>query len=120
MCICYVAIVSFYVDNIQPVDKMLVGSPKDIKCLVETPYITNPDDVNISWTGPNGAIGNTGITITPTVSNGTDHWSTLQFLQLSEDDEGLYWCNATVLGYEEVKRASINLTNFTSELTYIL
>ena len=97
---------------------MLVGHPQKIRCLVDTPDITNPDNVNISWTGPNGAIGNTGrLRITPTFSNGTNHISTLEFLQLNEDDEGLYKCNTTVLGYEENKTALINLTNFTlSEL----
>ena len=81
----------FYVGNIQPVDKMLVGHPQKIRCLVDTPVITNPDNVNISWTGPNGAIGNTGrLRITPTFSNGTNHISTLEFSNLNEEDEGLY------------------------------
>ena len=104
----------FYVGNIQPVDKMLVGHPQKIRCLVDTPDITNPDNVNISWTGPNGAIGNTGrLRITPTFSNGTNHISTLEFSNLNEEDEGLYKCNTTVLGYEENKTALINLTNLT-------
>ena len=93
---------------------MLVGHPQKIRCLVDTPDITNPDNVNISWTGPNGAIGNTGrLRINPTFSNGTNHISTLEFSELNEDDEGLYKCNTTVLGYEENKMALINLTNFT-------
>ena len=93
---------------------MLVGHPQKIRCLVDTPDITNPDNVNISWTGPNGAIGNTGrLRITPTFSNGTNHISTLEFSNLNEEDEGLYKCNTTVLGYEENKTALINLTNLT-------
>jgi len=38
----------------------------------------------------------------------------LKFSYLSEDDEGLYECNTTVLGYEEKKTASVELNNLTS------
>jgi len=103
--------------DIQPVHNTTVGSLLKIYCSVNTANITNSDDVTISWTGPNGAITNDGrLTITPTVSNGTNHTSTLLFSYLSEDDEGLYECSTTVLGHEENKTASIELTNLTSEL----
>ena len=104
---------------IQPVDDMSVSDPLEIHCLVDTPNITNSDDVTISWTGPNGTITNDNrLNITPTVSNGTNHLSTLQFSYLSEDDEGLYECNTAVLDYNKNKTASVELTNFTSELIW--
>ena len=106
--------------DIQPVDMMLVSDPLEIHCLVYTANISNSDDVTISWTGPNGTITNDNrLTITPTVSNGTNHISTLQFSYLSEYDEGLYECSTTVLSYGENKSTSVELTNFTSEFDCI-
>jgi len=103
--------------DIQPVHNTAIGSPLKIHCTVNTAdHISNSDDVTISWTRLNGAITNDSrLTIIPTVSNGTNHISTLQFSYLSEDDEGLYECSTTVLGYEENKTASVELTNLTSE-----
>jgi len=103
-----------FVVQIQTVGNTSVSRPLEIYCTIDTPDIKNSDDVTISWTGPNGAITNDSrLTITPTVSNGTNHISTLKFSYLSEDDEGLYECNTTVLGFEENKTASIELTNLT-------
>ncbi|XP_065889349.1 serine-rich adhesin for platelets-like isoform X2 [Dysidea avara] len=102
-----------YSIDIQPVYNT-TGSPLEIPCSVNTADITNSDDVTISWTGPNGTITNDNrLTITPTISDGTNHISTLQFSYLSEDDEGLYECSTTVLGYDENKTASVELTNLT-------
>ena len=94
-----------------------MGDPLEIHCSVNTADITNSDDVTISWTGPNGTTitNDSRLTITPTVSNGTNHISTLQFSYLSEDDEGLYECSTSVLGYDENKTASVELVNFTSK-----
>ena len=104
--------------GIQPVDDLLVSGPLDIHCSVNTADIINSDDVTISWTGPNGTITNdTRLTIIPTVSSGTNHFGTLQFSYLSEDDEGSYECSTTVLSYNKSKTAPIELTNFISELT---
>ena len=102
--------------DIQLSDDALVSDPLEMHCSVNTVNITNSDDVTIIWTGPNGTITNDSrLTITPTVSNATNHISTLQFSYLSEDDKGLYECSTSVLGYDENKTASFNLTNFTSE-----
>ena len=103
--------------DIQPVDNASVSKPFEIYCTIYTPNTTNSNDVTMSWTGPNGVITNDGrLNITPTVSNGTNHTSTLQFSYLSEDDKGLYECSTIVLDYEENKTASVELTNLTSEL----
>ena len=102
--------------GIQPVTNVLASDPLEIYCAIDTADISNSDDVTVSWTGPNGAITNDGrLTIIPTVSNGTNHISTLQFTYLSEDDKGLYECSSTILGYEENKTAPVELTNLTSE-----
>ena len=103
--------------DIQLSHDALVSDPQEMHCSVNTVNITNSDNVTISWTGPNGTTitNDSRLTITPTVSNDTNHISTLQFSYLSEDDEGLYECSTSVLGYDENKTASINLTNFTSE-----
>ena len=107
-----------HTDTIQPVDKMSLNKPLEIHCSVNTADITNSDDVTISWTGPNGTTitNDSRLNITPTVSNGTNHICTLQFSYLSEDDEGLYECRSSVLGYDGNKTTSLNLSNFTSEL----
>ena len=101
---------------------MTVDSPLEICCSVNTAGITNSDDVTIIWTGPNGTTitNDSRLTITPTVSNGTNHISTLQFSYLSEDDEGLYECSTSVLGYDENKTASVELVNFTSEFDHMI
>ena len=103
--------------NIQSVENVIVGDPLEMHCSINTADITNSDNVTISWTGPNGTTitNDSRLTITPTVSNGTNHISTLQFSYLSEDDEGLYECSTSVLGYDENKTASVELVNFTSE-----
>ena len=107
-----------HIDTIQPVDKMSLNKPLEIHCSVNTADIANSDDITIIWTGPNGTTitNDSRLTITPTVSNGTNHISTLRFSYLSEDDEGLYKCRTLVSGYTENKTVSVELTNFISEL----
>ena len=93
-----------------------VGYPYVLQCLVYAEGI-NSSIVGVRWTGPNGNITNDGrLNITSTVSNGTNHTSTLQFPYLSEDDEGLYECRVemNILGIN--KSELIKLENFTSEL----
>ena len=91
-----------------------VGHSKEIHCIANTSERVNPLAVSITWIGPNGPItNNSRLFITPTVSNGTNHISTLQFSYLSEDDEGLYECNVTVL--EMSKMEFHSLINFNSK-----
>ena len=91
-----------------------VGNYKEMHCIADITERINPLAVNITWTGPNGAITNDNrLTITPTVSNGTKHISTLQFSYLSEDDEGLYECNVAV--FEMNKVEFFPLINFISK-----
>ena len=93
---------------------MSVGDSKEIQCVIGTDKGVNPSAVNITWNGPTGPItNNSRLTITPTVSNGTNHISTLQFSYLSEDDEGLYECNGAVLDLNETE--SFSLSSFISK-----
>ena len=94
---------------------MSVGDSKEILCVIGTDKGVNPLAVNITWTGPNGTTitNDRRLTITPTVSNGTNHISTLQFSYLSENDEGLYECNGAVLDLNETE--SFSLSNFISK-----
>jgi len=65
------------------------GDSYQIQCTAYTDEMINPNNVTVSWTGPNGTITNDSrLTITPTSSNSTCHTSTLQFSYLSADDEG--------------------------------
>ena len=92
-----------------------MGNPYEIvQCLVKAEGV-NASIVSISWIGPNGAITNyTRLTITPTVSNGTNHISTLQFSYLSEDDDGLYECSVDIHGLgTNISSQSTKLENIT-------
>jgi len=91
-----------------------VGHSKEIHCVANTSERVNSLAVNITWIGPNGPItNNSRLSITPTVSNGINHISTLRFLYLNEDDEGLYECNVAVL--EMSKTEFHSLINFNSK-----
>ena len=80
-------------------DSSSLGYSYEIQCTAYTDEMINPNNVTVSWTGPNGTITNDNrLTITPTISNGTSHTSTLQFSYLSENDEGEYSCNLVIFG----------------------
>ena len=77
----------------------------------------NPNNVTVSLTGPNGTITNDNrLTITPTISNGTSHTSTLQFSYLSENDEGEYSCNLVMFGTKLSGSESIKLSGKSMQL----
>ena len=98
-----------------------IGEVYEIQCLANSEG-TNSSVVSVSWTGPNGTTitNDSRLTITPTVSNGTNHVSTLQFSYLSEGDEGSYKCyvEMDILGTNESK--SYKLENITSKLLVTL
>ena len=80
-------------------DSSSLGYIYEIQCTAYTDEMINPNNVTVSWTGPNGTITNGNrLTITPTISNGTSHTSTLQFSNLTENDEGEYSCNLMIFG----------------------
>ena len=77
----------------------MVGSPQDIQCIVSTVSGVELSSVMISWMGPGGeSITNDNrVTISPTISNGNNYTSSLQFTYLMEGDEGMYTCNVMIL-----------------------
>ena len=80
-------------------DNSSLGYSYEIQCTAYTDGMINPNNVTVSWTGPNGVITNDSrLTITPTISNGTSHTNTLQFSFFSESDEGEYSCNLVMFG----------------------
>ena len=79
-------------------ENLTVGNPYEIQCEVYTDQIVNSDIVDIAWIGPdNDTIVADGRLSVTANSTGHNHTSTLQFSYLSEDDEGLFTCNVTIL-----------------------
>ena len=79
-------------------ENLTVGNPYEIQCKVYTDQIVNSDNVDITWIGSdNDTIVADGRLSVVTNSAGHSHTSTLQFSYLSEDDEGLFTCNVTIL-----------------------
>ena len=70
-------------------------------CHVHTSEKVNDTIVKIDWTGPDGSIANNDSRITAYLNvsdNSTTYISTLQFFNISQDDAGLYICNASITG----------------------
>ena len=98
-------------------DKPSLSDSYKIQCTAYTDEMINPNNVTVSWTGPNGTITNDNrLTITPTISNGTSHNSTLHFLYLSENDKGEYSCNLVMFGIELSGSNSIELSGKSMQL----
>ena len=83
-----------------PIQGAMVGSPKDIQCIVSTVSGVELSSVIIGWMGPGGeSITNDNrVTISLTTSSGNNYTSSLQFTYLMEGDEGMYTCNVMILG----------------------
>ena len=83
-------------------ENLTVGDPYKIQCEVYTDQIVNSSIVDITWIGPDNdtMVLDSRLNIT-SISTGHYHTSTLQFSYLSEDDEGLFTCNVTVLSNTE-------------------
>ena len=88
------------VDIYGGVENLTVGYPHEIYCEVDTGQVVNSDLVNITWIGPdnNTVVNDSRIIVTTTNSIGNNHTSTLQFLNLIEDDKGLYTCLVAIPG----------------------
>jgi len=82
-----------------PVDDGVVGSPKEIHCIVSTVSGVEFSSVMISWMGPGGdtITNDSRVTITPMTSINNDYISTLEFTYLMEGDEGVYTCDVMIL-----------------------
>jgi len=76
----------------------MVGSPQVIDCTVSTVNGVLTRSVMISWMGPGGVsiTNNSRVTISQTISSGSNYTNSLQFAYLMEGDEGTYTCNVTI------------------------
>ena len=86
-----------------PIQRVMVGSPQDIQCIVSTVSGVELSSVMISWMGPGGKsiTNDSRVTISPTTSSGNNYTSSLQFTYLMEGDEGIYTCNVMILETNE-------------------
>jgi len=96
---------TFVVDVNSTRENLIVGSPYKLQCEVHTDQMVHFELVNINWIGPNNdtVVINDRINITQTNSIGKSHTSTLEFLYLSDVDEGLYTCNVDMLQNKKSK-----------------
>ena len=82
-----------------PLTNATAGSPYTIMCHVHTSQKVNDAIMKIDWTGPDRSIANSSrIAVFLNASNSTTFISALHFLHVSEDDAGLYICNASIIG----------------------
>ena len=77
----------------------VVGSLQDIQCVVNTADGVKLSSVMISWMGPEGDIfaNDSRVIIGPTMSNGSNYISSLQFTYLTKEDKGSYMCKVEIL-----------------------
>ena len=80
-------------------ENLTVGDPYEIKCEISTNVILNSGLINFTWIGPNNEtiVTHNRTNVTTTTSIGKNHTNILQFLYLSENDQGLYTCLVTLL-----------------------
>ena len=97
-----------------------MGDSHEIQCKIYTDKVVNASIINITWIGPNNdtIVTNNRITITATASADNNHTSTLQFLYLTEEDQGLYTCQIEILNY--TKSGFFELENFSSKFPTFL
>ena len=76
-----------------------VGEEQTINCTA-TLTSTAEDTVNFTWVTPDGVdIDDERVTILPTIVNGNNHTSVLNFEYLMESDVGTYKCDIMLNNY---------------------
>ena len=93
------------------VENLTVGYPHEIYCELDADEVINSDLVNITWIGlDNDTVVNDSRIIVTSNSFENNHTSTLQFLSLIENDEGLYTCLVAIPGntINESKELSVS------------
>ena len=86
------------------VEGAMVGNNQTIRCTISTVSGVTPNSVTVNWIGPSGASIASGsrIMISPLTSNSDNNStnnfsSSLKFMYLTEEDEGRYVCNVSIL-----------------------
>ena len=104
-----------------PIQGAMVGSLQVINCTVSTVSGVESSSVMISWMGPEGNIDATNdrVSIGSVAGGGNNMYTrSLQFDYLMEGDEGMYTCNATVLGVSGSQ--SVELQTLSSKLSLVI
>ena len=91
-----------------------MGTHQEIHCTASTVTGVLLNAVRVIWTGSGGeAIANSSrVTINPTMFDGNDFISTLDFAYLMEGDDGTYTCDVMIL--EAVASDFIEIHNLSS------
>ena len=79
-----------------------MGDPHEIQCTVYTDKVINANITDITWIGPsnNTIVTDNRVIIvnaTTSISADNNHTSTLQFIYLTEEDQGMYTCRVAIL-----------------------
>ena len=95
------------------IQEAVVGRPQAIDCIVNTVSGVELSSVMISWMGPDGNLitDSSRIIIHPVTSSGNNYISSLNFIYLTERDEGTYTCNVMIL--ENIQTNQVEMNNFT-------
>ena len=95
------------------IQEAVVGRPQAIDCIVNTVSGVELSSVMISWMGPDGNFitDSSRIIIHPVTSSGNNFISSLNFIYLTERDEGTYTCNVMIL--ENIQTNQVEMNNFT-------
>ena len=104
-----------------PIQGAMVGSPQVINCTVSRVNGLEFSSVMISWMGPEGSIDTTNgrVSIGSVTGGGNNMFTrSLQFDYLMEGDEGMYTCNAIVLGVSGSQ--SVELQTLSSKLSLVI
>ena len=93
-----------------------MGGPQVINCTVSTVSGVKLNSVKVSWMGPRGGsiMNNSRVIISPITSSDNNYTSSLQFIYLMEEDEGMYTCNVVIL--EANAAQSVELQSLTGKL----
>ena len=92
----------------------MVGDLLTVECRVDTVPGVSSSSVMISWTAPGGVgsiMNDSRVTISPTTSSGNVFTSSLQFIYLTERDNGTYTCNWTILQSSGSETVELQLTS---------
>ena len=95
------------------IQEAVVGRSQAIDCIVNTVSGVELSSVMISWMGPDGNLitDSSRIIIHPVTSSGNNYISSLNFIYLTERDEGTYTCNVMIL--ENIQTNQVEMNNFT-------
>ena len=101
-------------------ENFTVGDPYEIKCEAYTDLVIHSDLVSFTWIGPNNEtiMANNRTNVTTATSVGNNHTSTLQFVYLTEEDQGLYTCHVAILNNTDSESFELGVLSEFLSTTY--